>query len=585
MSHDERIRQLSDLFMEDLRGPVEASLRTLLAELMGLATQERASAVSDAVREAEAAWLQRHEAALGKATADHQAAHDAALHVAAQQRDLALEALEASLVQQHEEALEKARAEQVAAVESARLFAAQQRDLALEALEASLEQQHEEALEKARAEQAAAVESAWLFAEQQRALALEALEASLVQRHEEALATAKADHQAALDSALQFAAQQRDQALDGVDEDAVQRQADALDALRAELAAQYDVSLAGACRDRDTARANVSELTDLLAAARAQHEHLAQIADAESVAAEQMAGGGIEARAEERLAELACSDRLLAGIERLDEARALSDVLTVLAEQAASLGVRAALFLVQGGRLRGWRTAGMGDVAASAIDLPVERAGALGHAVRTGARVSTLEASDVPADALPPFLVAPPGRTGLALPIVVGGHAVAILYADGAADDRPAVPSNWPEIAEMLVRHAARCLEVLTLSRAAGAAQCAMQPVAAPALASVRPAAPLPPATHESDDAREEESARRHARLLISEIKLYNETAVEQGRREGNLLDLLGPEIERARRLYEEKIPAAVRQRVDCFDEEIVRTLAGGDRALLGQVT
>jgi uncharacterized membrane protein len=57
---------------------------------------------------------------------------------------------------------------------------------------------------------------------------------------------------------------------------------------------------------------------------------------------------------------------------------------------------------------------------------------------------------------------------------------------------------------------------------------------------------------------------------------------VEQGRAEGNLLTRLGPEIERARRLYEEKIPAAVRQRVDCFDDEVARTLAGGDAGLLG---
>jgi hypothetical protein len=85
-----------------------------------------------------------------------------------------------------------------------------------------------------------------------------------------------------------------------------------------------------------------------------------------------------------------------------------------------------------------------------------------------------------------------------------------------------------------------------------------------------------------ADDRREEESARRYARLLISEIKLYNETAVDLGRQERNLLERLGPDIERARRLYEEKIPAAVRRRVDCFDEEVVRTLAGGDPGSLG---
>jgi hypothetical protein len=84
---------------------------------------------------------------------------------------------------------------------------------------------------------------------------------------------------------------------------------------------------------------------------------------------------------------------------------------------------------------------------------------------------------------------------------------------------------------------------------------------------------------------REEESARRYARLLLSEVKLYNEDVVNEGRRERDLLARLGPEIERARRLYEEKIPLPVRERVDCFDEELVRTLADGDRTLLGQIT
>ena len=47
-----------------------------------------------------------------------------------------------------------------------------------------------------------------------------------------------------------------------------------------------------------------------------------------------------------------------------------------------------------------------------------------------------------------------------------------------------------------------------------------------------RPGSPGPQA--ETDESREEESARRHARLLISEIKLYNEELVERGRRDAN---------------------------------------------------
>jgi hypothetical protein len=173
---------------------------------------------------------------------------------------------------------------------------------------------------------------------------------------------------------------------------------------------------------------------------------------------------------------------------------------------------------------------------------------------------------------------------GLALPILVGGRAVALLYVDDGNKETPLVPSNWPEQAEILTRHAGRCLEALTLARANGFAQRGPQEARPVPPRPVPAPAPLPVSVREADEAQEEESARRHARLLISEIKLYNETLVEQGRREGNLLALLGSEIERARRLYEEKIPAAVRERVNCFDDEIVRTLAGGDRALLGQV-
>ena len=51
----------------------------------------------------------------------------------------------------------------------------------------------------------------------------------------------------------------------------------------------------------------------------------------------------------------------------------------------------------------------------------------------------------------------------------------------------------------------------------------------------------------------EDDGARRYARLLVSEIKLYNESAVRTGRERRDLLVRLRPEIDRARRLYEER--------------------------------
>jgi hypothetical protein len=50
------------------------------------------------------------------------------------------------------------------------------------------------------------------------------------------------------------------------------------------------------------------------------------------------------------------------------------------------------------------------------------------------------------------------------------------------------------------------------------------------------------------------------------------------------LLSRLGGEIERARQLYEARIPASVSARSIYFEQELVRTLADGDRSLLGSV-
>jgi hypothetical protein len=78
-------------------------------------------------------------------------------------------------------------------------------------------------------------------------------------------------------------------------------------------------------------------------------------------------------------------------------------------------------------------------------------------------------------------------------------------------------------------------------------------------------------------------SARRYARLLVSEIKLYNESAVRLGRQNRDLLERLKPEIDRARKLYEQRISPAVDSRAALFQQELVQTLADGDASLLGR--
>ena len=130
----------------------------------------------------------------------------------------------------------------------------------------------------------------------------------------------------------------------------------------------------------------------------------------------------------------------------------------------------------------------------------------------------------------------------------------------------------------------------------------AVADVEAPPVAEVRPVpppvqpvrppgevAPVPPAAVDSaavllspeDEARHEE-ARRFARLLVSEIKLYNEDEVERGRAGNDLYQRLQDDIERSREMFEKRIPAEVRADQDFFHEELVRILADGDDGALG---
>ncbi|MBP1642094.1 MAG: hypothetical protein H6Q03_763, partial [Acidobacteria bacterium] len=78
------------------------------------------------------------------------------------------------------------------------------------------------------------------------------------------------------------------------------------------------------------------------------------------------------------------------------------------------------------------------------------------------------------------------------------------------------------------------------------------------------------------------DEARRLARLLVSEIKLYNEEQVIEGRRNRDLYVRLREDIDRSRQIYDERVHDSVRSATDYFHQELVRSLAGGDARALG---
>jgi hypothetical protein len=241
-------------------------------------------------------------------------------------------------------------------------------------------------------------------------------------------------------------------------------------------------------------------------------------------------------------------------------------MLNALVTAAASEAPRAALLIVNGRELQAFTQQGFGPELAPNTGVPVGE-GMLAEVLRRGEPVPSAGAVRVPA---PAFASLSAERAALAVPIVVGEHIVAVLYADDGTGDAPEVPAAWPEAIQILGRHAAACLAFLTVTRTAQAMGLSGSGTVARggATAELRP--------------DEEHGARRYARLLVSEIKLYNESAVRLGRQKHDLLDRLRPEIERARRLYDERVSPALGGRSAFFQQELVQTLADGDPSLLG---
>ena len=248
-------------------------------------------------------------------------------------------------------------------------------------------------------------------------------------------------------------------------------------------------------------------------------------------------------------------EQLTTAMQSIESAQTLTDALDSLLRAAGAVASRAVVFLVNGDRLRSWRTVGFPQLESQPFDASIAGTGMLAKAAQTGDPIAS--GAGQPA---PTFAAMPADASALAVPITVDGRAVGVLYAD-TANATGTVPSPaWRDIVATLARHASAVVALVTALRTA-------QALGVPRSGNGEP---------------DEQGARRYARLLVSEIKLYNEAAVRTGRERRDLLSRLRPEIDRARRLYEERVPPVVGARGQYFQQELVQTLADGDPALLG---
>jgi hypothetical protein len=559
-----------------LSARLQAELQAQAAQLADRIAEERAKARAEADTEREAAveavrqeWNGRLQAGLADAAAESDARHrhamdalrdewqgrlQAGLADAASDADRRLQAETERLRGEAEaataEAVERARADarreaeaaMAAAVERAREDVRRDMEQAAAHSAAELRADMERAVAHATTslrvemEQAASHATARLREEMDQAVAAERERANAdLARASAELADLNDEH----NRVQTLLADERNRAASDVEGERLKVQT---------LSAALEEARAALARERDAVRAAEASL----AAARSE----LQTSGAQAI---------VDARAAERQSHVAIVERLLGAMQTIGQARSLGDTLTALTTVAATLAPRAALFIVHGSELRPWRSANLDGVQPSMVlgEQDAQARALLDRALEVGGAVTTTTA---PA---PPFARLPKDRSGMAVPVVVGGHGVAVLYADDGTAAEPDAPSAWPEAIEALAAHASACVSQITAVRTAQALQ---QQLGAPGSA---PAAG--PAATEDDS-----SARRYARLLVSEIKLYNETAVRTGRERRDLLHRLRPEIDRARRLYEERVSPAVGARSAYFQQELVHTLADGDSALLG---
>lgn len=337
-----------------------------------------------------------------------------------------------------------------------------------------------------------------------------------------------------------------------------------IEAARRQAAAEVQSVLQKATAGVEAAREQwTAEAEAERARAQAEFDSVRQRLETEIAAARQAAASAKVAAPPAAVPVSAVPDaafeRILAAIQDIDAARTLGQTLESVLSHAGAIAGRAAIFLINGDRLKAWNGTGIPDVDVRTVESSIGGRDLLARAIQSGKVIAS--SASLPA---PPFARLPADRSGFAVPLMISGRAVAVLYADSGTNP---LPPGAAALVEALVRHTSATVALRTAMRTleiSGEGQ------------------PNGAAAGTGGAVDDDQGARRYARLLVSEIKLYNEAAVRAGREQRDLLQRLRGEIDRAQRLYEERVPSAVGGRHAYFQQELVQTLADGDPTLLG---
>lgn len=282
-------------------------------------------------------------------------------------------------------------------------------------------------------------------------------------------------------------------------------------------------------------------------------------------------------------------DRLDQHVQSLSKATSAPEAFQVLLQALPLIGPRACIYLIRKGAAKGWNNWGFPDDAAAA-----QRAHEFPLTAELTQRFADgeLRVSEPSSGDEPDFGQALASeRADIALRIQ--GRPVAWIVAERQTDEEP-----WsPRVLSILQMIAELQLDVALMRKRgadapAAATATARRSVDAPMSAAVEPpiAPPIAPPMIDEEAAGVAESnsggpqveaARRFARLVATDIRLYNEDAVNEGRKNGDLVQRLNEHLNRGRETFMQRHGTLGPAGLDILHDAFVQVLAGGDAALI----
>src|ERR1051326_5837919 len=259
------------------------------------------------------------------------------------------------------------------------------------------------------------------------------------------------------------------------------------------------------------------------------------------------------------------TDLLNAAAASILESASQAEILRRLLEGEARFAGRVGLFVVKGSTINGWQGIGFEDNdSIKSVSLNAT-SGLVGNAIqgRSMAEGATNEFDSGFISAVK----APAENHCLVLPLVVKDRVAAVIYADGGIAPGGVLDGSG---LQALTRFAAMWLELAALRKAAEES-----PQAAGGAAAANPASAAAAPVTEEDELQKK--ARRFAKLLVEEIKLYNQAKVDEGRQHKDLYDRLKVDIEKSRATYDKRYAESAVASANYFNQELVRILADND--------